>query len=177
MVFIVLPTLFYLRFLVPLFPSILLLKIVQNLVYKVPYLLSNGQAIYLLIRISHLISLRLRITPFPLTPLESASALRFYPSPTTVSTRVRLPSPRRPSNLLKTNILLFSKSFSKHHTLTAEERVSCLALFSIIVVFTATIAQQHSTFGWFPCQISGSDEQDVQSGLWEWLRRICAYCG
>src|ERR1700738_656322 len=45
MVFIVLLTLFYLRFLVPLFPSILLLKIVQNLVYKVLYLLSNGQAI------------------------------------------------------------------------------------------------------------------------------------
>src|ERR1700736_4213245 len=91
---------------------------------------------YLLIRISHLISLCLQIAPFLLTPLESASALRFYPSPAAISARVQSASPRRPSNLLKTNILLFSKSFSKHHTLTAEERVSCLALFSIIVVFT-----------------------------------------
>src|ERR1700736_1564391 len=70
------------------------------------------------------------------------SALRFYLSPATISARVRPPLSRSPPNLLKTNILLFSKSFSKHHTLTAEERVSCLALFSIIVVFTATIAHQ-----------------------------------
>ena len=46
-----------LTILVPLFPFLLLLKIVQNLVYKVPYLLPNAQAIYLLIRISYLISL------------------------------------------------------------------------------------------------------------------------
>ena len=45
MVFIVLPTLFYLQFLVPLFPSPLLLNIVQNLVYTVPSLLTNEQAI------------------------------------------------------------------------------------------------------------------------------------
>src|ERR1700736_1145214 len=88
MVFIVLPTLFYLQFLVPLFPSLLLLKIVQNLVYKAPYLLPNGQVSYLLIRILYLISLHLQIAPFPLTLLESASALCFYLSPAAMSTCV-----------------------------------------------------------------------------------------
>ena len=140
MVFIVLPTLFYLQFLVPLIPSILLLKIVQNLVYKVLYLLSNGQAIYLLIRILHLISLRLRITPFPLTPLESASALRFYPSPAAVSARVWSPSPRRPSNFLKQIFSYFlNHSLNITHSLL-KKGFPVSHLFSIIVVFTATIA-------------------------------------
>src|ERR1700736_2126451 len=112
MVFIVLPTLFYLRFLVPLFPSILLLKIVQNLVYKVLFLLTNGQAIYLLIRISYLISLHLRIAPSPLTPLKSASTLRLYLSPAAVSTHVQSPSSRKPSNLLKQLFSYFLKSSS-----------------------------------------------------------------
>src|ERR1700732_2644537 len=116
MVFIVLPTLFYLQFLVPLFPSLLLLNIIQNLVYKVLSLLTNGQAIYLLIRISYLIILCLRITPFPLTPLKSASTLRLYPSPAAVSARVRSPSSRRPSDLLKQPSSYFPNYSLTSHT-------------------------------------------------------------
>src|ERR1700736_2543603 len=81
-----------------------------------------------------------RIAPFPHIPLDSASSLRLYPSPSAVSARIRSPSSRRPSNLLKQIFSYFLKSSSKHHTLTVEERVSCLALYSIIVVFTAMIA-------------------------------------